>query len=89
MNFASYHDLTRDTLALADSNPHWQFCRGVVGVPRGGRWVELLNSDAPVYGGSGVGNFGGVEAERIECDGEPYSITLNLPPLGALFLKPA
>jgi 1,4-alpha-glucan branching enzyme len=60
-----------------------------VGVPRGGRWQELLNSDAPAYGGSGVGNFGGVEAERIDCDGQTHSISVNLPPLGAIFLKPA
>jgi 1,4-alpha-glucan branching enzyme len=60
-----------------------------VGVPRGGRWQELLNSDAPLYGGSGVGNFGGVEAEQVPCDGESHSISVNLPPLGAIFLKPA
>ena len=60
-----------------------------VGVPRGGRWQELLNSDAQIYGGSGVGNFGAVEAEPIACDGHSHSLSLTLPPLGAIFLKPA
>jgi 1,4-alpha-glucan branching enzyme len=60
-----------------------------VGVPAAGRWQELLNSDAPVYGGSGVGNFGGVEAEAMPFDGQSHSISVSLPPLGAIFLKPA
>ena len=58
-----------------------------VGVPCGGHWKELLNSDAPLYGGSGVGNFGGVHAEPQPYDGHEHS--LSLPPLGAIFLKPA
>jgi 1,4-alpha-glucan branching enzyme len=60
-----------------------------IGVPRGGFWREALNSDAQEYGGSGVGNLGGIEAEPVACDGHSHSITLTLPPLGALFLKPA
>jgi 1,4-alpha-glucan branching enzyme len=60
-----------------------------VGVPRGGHWRELLNSDAHVYGGSGVGNFGGVDAQARAYDGHEHSISLSLPPLGAIFLKPA
>jgi 1,4-alpha-glucan branching enzyme len=60
-----------------------------VGVPCGGQWQELLNSDAPLYGGSGVGNFGGVRAEAQPYDGHEHSLSLSLPPLGALFLKPA
>ena len=59
-----------------------------VGVPRGGRWVELLNSDAEVYGGSGMGNLGGVEACDLSIHGRPYSLCLTLPPLAALFLAP-
>jgi 1,4-alpha-glucan branching enzyme len=58
-------------------------------VPCGGQWRELLNSDAPLYGGSGVGNFGGVRAEAQPYDGHEHSLSLSLPPLGALFLKPA
>jgi 1,4-alpha-glucan branching enzyme len=60
-----------------------------IGVPRGGYWREALNSDAHEYGGSGVGNYGGVEAEPVACDGHSHSLILTLPPLGALFLKPA
>jgi 1,4-alpha-glucan branching enzyme len=60
-----------------------------VGVPRGGEWRELLNSDAAIYGGSGVGNWGAVQAQPIASHGRPQSLELKLPPLGALFLKPA
>jgi 1,4-alpha-glucan branching enzyme len=59
-----------------------------VGVPEGGYWRELLNSDAEEYGGTGVGNLGGVDAEEEPAHGRPHSVKLTLPPLGALFLKP-
>jgi 1,4-alpha-glucan branching enzyme len=58
-----------------------------VGVPQGGYWRELLNSDATEYNGTGMGNLGGVQAEAIEAHGRPHSLQLTLPPLGALFLK--
>lgn len=58
-----------------------------VGVPEGGYWRELLNSDALEYDGTGVGNLGGVNAEAEPAHGRPYSLKLTLPPLGALFLK--
>ncbi len=58
-----------------------------VGAPRGGYWKETLNSDAREYGGSGHGNLGGVEAAPIFLHGRPYSLTLTLPPLSAVFLK--
>jgi 1,4-alpha-glucan branching enzyme len=58
----------------------------MIGVPRGGRWRELLNSDAPLYGGSGQGNMGGVEAAPIPLHGRRWSVNLTLPPLGAVFL---
>ncbi len=58
-----------------------------IGVPRGGFWRELLNSDASFYGGSGWGNLGGVEASQTPWHGRPYSITIALPPLGAVFFK--
>jgi 1,4-alpha-glucan branching enzyme len=57
------------------------------GVPRGGRWVELLNSDAKVYGGSGQGNYGGIDAVPLASHGHNYSISPTLPPLGIIFLK--
>ena len=60
-----------------------------IGLPSGGRWTEILNSDAPLYGGSGMGNLGGVVATPVSRHGHTHSVTLTLPPLGALFLKPA
>jgi len=59
-----------------------------VGVPYGGHWVELLNSDAEMYAGSNIGNGGGVHAEEIKGHGMPVSLSLNLPPLAVLILKP-
>jgi 1,4-alpha-glucan branching enzyme len=58
-----------------------------IGVPAGGFWEEVLNSDAKEYGGSGVGNAGGAEASQIPFHGRPYSLSLTLPPLGVLFFK--
>jgi 1,4-alpha-glucan branching enzyme len=58
-----------------------------VGVPRGGFWKELLNSDAKIYGGSGHGNFGGLEATPVPAHGKYHSLSLTLPPLGILFFK--
>lgn len=58
----------------------------MVGVPSGGEWREILNSDAPIYGGSGQGNMGAVEAAPIPLHGRRWSINLTLPPLGAVFL---
>jgi 1,4-alpha-glucan branching enzyme len=59
-----------------------------LGVPEGGGWEELLNTDAVTYGGSGQGNLGGVEAVPVAFRGRPWSLVLTLPPLGALFLRP-
>jgi 1,4-alpha-glucan branching enzyme len=59
-----------------------------LGVPFGGRWSEVLNSDSPDYGGSGQGNLGGVDAAPIPWHGLYHSLTLTLPPLGCLFMKP-
>ncbi len=59
-----------------------------VGVPFGGFWEEVLNSDAVEYGGSGVGNLGGVEAEQVSVHGRPWSLPLTLPPLGAVIFAP-
>ena len=60
-----------------------------VGAPRGGLWSEILNSDAKEYGGSGVGNLGGVEAGPVSCQGRRYSLCLTLPPLSVLYLTAA
>ena len=60
-----------------------------VGVPLGGYWKEVLNSDATLYAGSGQGNSGGVEAAPLPLHARPYSLNLTLPPLGLLALQPA
>ena len=59
----------------------------VVGVPSGGRWGELANSDATLYGGSGMGNLGGVEAAPVPAHGRFHSLTLTVPPLAALLFR--
>ena len=60
-----------------------------LGAPGGGFWSEILNADAGVYGGSGQGNLGGVEAEPVPWHGLPAMLTVTLPPLGAVFFKRA
>ncbi len=60
-----------------------------IGVPEPGPYRELLNSDAAVYGGSNLGNFGKVQSDPIPCHGLPHSLSLTLPPLAILFLKPS
>jgi 1,4-alpha-glucan branching enzyme len=59
-----------------------------IGVPRPGPYRERINTDAGVYGGSGVGNAGQVWAEEIPCHGRPASVCLTLPPLATLVLEP-
>jgi 1,4-alpha-glucan branching enzyme len=56
-----------------------------IGIPYRGFWRELLNSDGKQYGGSGYGNFGGVEAIPIPLHGRSHSLTISVPPLGAVF----
>jgi 1,4-alpha-glucan branching enzyme len=58
-----------------------------VGVPRGGYWKEILNSDLKQYGGADYGNLGGAEAQSIACHGRPHSLNLIVPPLAGLLLK--
>jgi 1,4-alpha-glucan branching enzyme len=58
------------------------------GVPKPGFYKEVMNSDAEVFGGSNIGNMGGVYAEPIPWMGRPYSIELTLPPLAGLVLQP-
>jgi 1,4-alpha-glucan branching enzyme len=57
-----------------------------VGLPYAGHWREALNSDSATYGGSNVGNFGGVEAEMCPSHGFPASASLTVPPLATLYL---
>jgi 1,4-alpha-glucan branching enzyme len=60
-----------------------------LGVPAAGYWREILNSDAPLYGGSGQGNLGGADAAPVACHGHFQSINVTLPPLGVVVFKAA
>jgi 1,4-alpha-glucan branching enzyme len=59
-----------------------------VGLPRGGTWREILNSDSRIYGGSGVGNEGAVRAREESWHDLPFMAELTLPPLGVTFFRP-
>ncbi|MGN5593576.1 1,4-alpha-glucan branching protein GlgB [Stutzerimonas nitrititolerans] len=59
-----------------------------VGVPTGGHWLEIFNSDAARYGGSNTGNGAGVLTEEVERHGQSVSLSLILPPLGVVILRP-
>jgi 1,4-alpha-glucan branching enzyme len=72
-------------LANFSANPHLNYR---IGLPQAGRWREILNTDAIVYGGSGVGNLGGIEAEPEPWHGLPASASITVPPLGVLWLTP-
>jgi len=58
-----------------------------LGVPCGGWWEEILNSDAALYGGSDMGNFAGVDAAPLPAHGRYHSVNLTLPPLAVLFFR--
>ena len=60
---------------------HW------VGAPHSGLWHEILNSDAPIYGGSGMGNLGAVESAPVPAHGRYHSLTMQLPPLGVVYMR--
>ena len=66
--------------------PHHNF---TLGLPRSGKWNEILNTDATEFGGSGVGNFGAIEASGAGSHGQPHSATISVPPLAAVWFKPA
>jgi 1,4-alpha-glucan branching enzyme len=66
-------------------HPHLRYR---VGLPRTGRWRELVNTDSFDYGGSGVGNLGAVEAVAEPWHGQPASVELAVPPLAVLWLVP-
>ena len=66
--------------------PHHNFR---LGLPVGGEWHEILNTDAQEFGGSGVGNFGKVLAESVETHGLEFSAEISVPPLAAVWFRPA
>jgi 1,4-alpha-glucan branching enzyme len=73
-------------LAVCNFTPRtWNNYR--IGVPQGGYWKEVLNSDSAIYGGSNQGNGGGLEADPKPMHGKPFSLPLTIPPLGILFFK--
>ncbi|MEM3737710.1 MAG: 1,4-alpha-glucan branching protein GlgB [Candidatus Bathyarchaeia archaeon] len=76
-----------DLLAVVCNMTPVPRCNYRIGVPKMGYWAELLNSDAKEYGGSGVGNLGGLHSENIPWHGRPFSLNLTLPPLGILVFK--
>ena len=59
-----------------------------VGVPLEGAWKEILNSDAPLYGGTGQGNFGGLSTIPLPIHGRPFTLNMRLPPLGVIAFQP-
>lgn len=59
-----------------------------VGVPHEGYWHEVLNSDSEWYGGSGWGNYGGLETRPVVSHRRPQSLCVNLPPLGVVVFRP-
>ena len=59
----------------------------MAGVPAGGLWEEVLNSDAEAYGGSGMGNLGGIEADADPIFGRDWSLEITLPPLSCVIFQ--
>jgi len=58
-------------------------------VPAAGFWREILNSDAELYGGAGMGNLGGVESASTAWHGMPNQVAVTIPPLAAVFFEPS
>jgi 1,4-alpha-glucan branching enzyme len=77
--------MTLACVANFSGGPHLKY---KIGLPQAGRWVEVINTDAAIYGGSGVGNLGAVEAVEEKWHGRPASATITVPPLGVLWLAP-
>ncbi|MBO0684507.1 MAG: 1,4-alpha-glucan branching protein GlgB [Candidatus Dormibacteraeota bacterium] len=88
IRFAAQERDVRPVLAVLNFTPVPRE-RYRLGVPGGGFWEELVNSDAEAYGGSGWGNQGGVHADEVPWHGRTHSLSVTLPPLGAVFLAPA
>jgi 1,4-alpha-glucan branching enzyme len=81
-------DRTREMIVILNLTPVPRF-RYRVGLPRSGAWREVLNSDAAIYGGSNLGNSGGVTAEEYKTHNQPCSAEFTLPPLSIIAFKPA
>ena len=79
-------DGTAPVLVVSNFTPVERSARRI-GVPRAGRWVEKLNTDASIYGGGDRGNMGFADSEQIAASGRPHSISLTIPPLTTLFFE--
>jgi 1,4-alpha-glucan branching enzyme len=77
----------RPVLVVVNATPSPQY-HYRVGVPSPGHWRELLNTDAVDYGGSGLGNLGGVDAHPLDSHDRHQSIVVNVPPLGVVAFAP-
>ncbi len=77
----------RPVLVVLNATPTPQY-NYRLGVPVGGRWAELLNTDSDFYGGSGTGNFGGVESSPLDSHDQHHSIVVTIPPLGGVVFAP-
>ena len=77
----------KDTLVVACNFTPVPRHHYIIGVPAGGYWKEVLNSDSPYYGGSGQGNYGGQEASPISYHGKRHALALTLPPLSMVVFK--
>jgi 1,4-alpha-glucan branching enzyme len=80
-------DRTREMIVILNLTPVPRF-RYRVGLSRSGPWREVLNSDAAIYGGSNLGNLGGVVADEYKTHNQPYSAEFTLPPLSIIAFKP-
>lgn len=60
-----------------------------IGLPQGGAWREILNTDSEAYGGAGVGNLGQIQAEEIPWHGQPFSATVTMQKMSAVWFEPA
>jgi 1,4-alpha-glucan branching enzyme len=80
-------DTTRPLVCICNLSPEARSDYRV-GFPRQGRWVELLNTDSTYYGGSDVGNLGGVEATGGSWHDQPFSARVTLPPLAVCWFVP-
>jgi len=87
LSYLRYSKTTNEVIAVVCNFTPVPRHNYMIGVPRGGFWQELLNTDASVYSGSGNGNFGGVEASPVSGHGRSHTLVLTLPPLGAVILK--
>jgi 1,4-alpha-glucan branching enzyme len=74
------------TVCVANLSPVPRYAYRV-GLPLGGEWLEVINTDAEEFGGSGVGNFGRIVTEESSWHGLDHSVELSLPPLGVLWLS--